>query len=111
MPKRLAEFIDQGGGGFPLVTIIEHNKRHVVLWQYEKQDIILRCMGNLGDQNETLQFELEAPVEFEMESISAAFELIRHTECIRQNYAEYPYLQFGPMPGTRSDLEFFFHRL
>lgn len=109
MPKRLAEFIDQIGGGCPLVTLIEAEGKQAVLWQYEKLDIVIRCGGRQNEENEQVRFDSEAPIDLASTSIVAAFELIRQTETIRQPNVVCPYLRFGPICGTSSDLEFLVH--
>lgn len=104
----LAELVDKLGGGYPLISVMSTDAILVVLWQYEKQDIVIRCTG---DEVAAIPLVLnpEEPLELKAPSVVSAFDLIRQTECLRQQTTDYPYLRFGPMPGTTLDPKFFKH--
>lgn len=107
MPKRLAEFIDQVGGGLPLVTFIEGYGKQAVLWQYEKLDILIRCTE--GEMASPRYWNPEELIELKAPSVASAFDLIHRTERLRQPTTDCPYLRFGPMLGTTLDPELLKH--
>jgi hypothetical protein len=107
LPQRLAEFIDQVGGGCPLVTFIEGYGKHAVLWQYEKLDILIRCIGN--EVESPRYWNPEELIELKAPSVASAFDVIRQTERLRQPTTDWPYLRFGPAIGTTLDPELLKH--
>lgn len=107
LAERLAAFANTVGGGHPLITVLGSGAETTVLWQYGKQDIILRCTG----VESVLPSNLipEEPLELNAPTFAAAFDLIRETERRRQPTTDYPYLRFGPMPGTTLDAKHLTH--
>ena len=106
LAQRLAELIDNIGGGYPLLSLLPDDKQAIVLWQYEKHDFVVRCSKRPPPFAILKKRTPGSPTEIQVGSIFDALDLIRQTEKLRQENSEFPYVRLGLMPGTRSDLEF-----
>ncbi|MRW83744.1 hypothetical protein GJ698_06505 [Pseudoduganella sp. FT26W] len=104
----LATWADAIGGGDPVVSIIDNEVGPFVLWQYAKQDVIVKCFGTDVVRGPT-GWGSETPLLLALPSLQLVFELLRQTELIRQPITDCPYIRLGPIPGTVLDAVDRFH--
>ena len=98
LARKLAAWADEIAGDYPLVTTLTDQGTDIVLWQYGRQDIVLRC--GTKELKEPADWGHEKPLVLAVPTMCTALELVRQTEQLRQPTNRWPFIRIGPMPGT-----------